>query len=227
MRHEELLNKIIKQELFELYQINESFDKPFPDFTKVGDFYYVVKSGDISGIFTFKLRFSKSNHPKYYLYPDNVGVYYEANWDWGYMMKNELKTNENHIKMMTTWFKIIDDFIRTIKPDVIKFPKQNDENNKIQSEINFVGKLSSLFLNHHHVTTDIEFNMKICGVYIINKKVSKLLDDSIRKLTENCLDLKDPRKYRLYPKKRNEKGIVRNNTIKEQRKRILYTAKYL
>jgi hypothetical protein len=102
MRHEELLNKIIKEELFELYQIKESFDKPFPDFKKVGDFYYVVESGDISGIFTFKVGFVKSEYPKYYLYPDDADIYYEAAWSWGYMMENEFKTNENHIKMMTT-----------------------------------------------------------------------------------------------------------------------------
>ena len=139
-------------------------------------------------------------------------------------VSDELKTPANWMKMTATAFKIVDDFIRDIHPLVIKFSWHTMGNWKIYSNESFVDKLKTIFGEKFDVWVDNE-NERI---YLIDKNVSKFKSGPIEKLSENCcVSFDDAWKYCKFPKKKDKKGIIKNDMIKEQQKRILYKIKYL
>lgn len=223
----ELIRKILKEELFTKYQIDESFDKPFSSFKKRTDFNYIVNEDGVIGEFIFINKYNTHELPNDIIDNSKVDIYYELIWRWGENMDKKLKTVENWVKMTTTSFKIIDDFIRTMKPLVIKFSEQSRGNYKIYSHSEFINRLSVLFDDHFHVDVSNKVKNKNVVIYLINKEVSLVMKDPINKRAENCTNMEESRQYWLYPRKRDQKGIIRNDTIKEQRKRILYKLKYL
>jgi len=221
---EELIKKVIKDTLFIKYQINESFDRPFSNIIKKSDMEYDVDENGVKGVFYFTRKPNNNDLNNYYFYNDKIDVYYDVSWQFKSDMSNELKTPANWMKMTATAFKIIDDFIRTKHPLVIKFSFHTPDNWKIYSNSGFLDKLKTLFSEKFDVLLDNEFER----IYLINKNASKFKLGPIEKLTEQgCMSFEDAWNLRKFPKKRNQKGILRNDTIKEQQKRILYKWKYL
>jgi len=224
---EKLLRKVIKEEDFIKYKINESFDKPFSNVRKIDNYNYVVDESDVVGNFTFRTIYNNGELPKSDIYVDKIKTYYEISWNWGSDMSNDLKTPYNWTRMTTTSFKIIDDFIRTINPNIIRFGTQTGGNEKIYRNEEFQMKLATLFRDHYHFIIDFNRRTDILRLYLINKEYSRLLEGNINKRAEFCTNLEESKKYWLYPHKRDRKGIIKNDLRKEQIKRILYQWKYL
>jgi hypothetical protein len=220
--NKKLIQKIIKEEIFVKYQINESFDIPFNNIKRIDSYNYIVDEDGVQGIFTFHVLFNNNELNDYDFYNKKIDTYYELSWIWGSNMKPELKTTSNWIKMTTTSFKIIDSFIREKKPLLIKFAPRTGGNKKVYFHTEFTDKLETIFAEHFDVIVD----NKKQRVFLVNKEVSRLKEDSIRKLSE-YIELFEAWKYWKYPKKNKTKGTVRNDLVKEQQKRILYKWKYV
>ena len=213
----------IPSEMFIKYQINESFDKPFNNIEKINNTKYVVNEDDVEAVFTFKVFFNTDLAlEKYPINNNEIKVYYEVSWAWGYNMSDELKNVYNWIRMTSTTFKILDDFIRTMKPKVIKFSSQTEGNFKVYFNPNFIDKLETIFSEKFDVITDIKSER----ILLVDKSVHRLYEEKIIKLMENNT-FEQASKLAKYPNKKNYKGIQRNDMVKQQQKRILYKLKYL
>jgi hypothetical protein len=224
-KHEEIVRKIINEQLFKQHQINESFDSPFNNFTRIDEFRYTVEQDGVSGIFTFHMLYNNNNLPPRLIYNDMVNTYYEVSWAWGRDMENSLKTPANWMRLTSTALKVIDDFIRSERPTVIKFSNRTEGNLKIYKNERFIDVLRTIFRSHYHVIPEWIDDENIV-LFLINKEVSRLSESSILKRAE-CTNLEEATKYFKYRKKRDKKGIVRNDAVKEQKKKILYMMKYL
>ena len=225
-KHEKIIRKIINEQLFKQHQIDESFDRPYNNFVKIDDFRYTVEQDGVSSVFSFHRQYNNNNLPNRLIYNNLVNIYYEVSWAWGKDMKNNLKTPANWMRLTATAFKVIDDFIRTEQPKVIKFSNQTEGNLKIYKNERFIDILRTIFSDHYNVVPEW-LDEETIVLYMFDKEVSRVAESSILKRAENCTNLEEATNYFKYRKKREKKGIVRNDAVKYQKKKILYMSKYL
>ena len=205
-------------------QLSESFDRPFTNIIKRSNVEYTVNEDGVIGEFYFHRMPNNNNLNNEYIFNDKVDIFYDVSWGFGNNMKIELKTASNWTKMTTTTFKIMDDFIRTMKPKVIKFSYRTPGNWKIYSNSRFIDILETLFGEKFDVWLDKDGER----IFLIDKNVSKFNLGPIEKNTENgCMNVDEAWQKFKFPRKKDAKGIIRNDILKEQQKRILYKLKYI
>lgn len=231
-----LIKKILEENLKRIiitdqnksdYDLNESFDKPIKDFKIVDDFTYTAEEGDIKGIYTFRLDFDNGylDQFKHEININDVGVFYDFSWRF-HETVDKHKNPFNWVKLTTTGFKILDDFIRKQNPKLIKLGDKTDGNFKLYFNDSFINKLQSLFYHNYYVKP----YPHISTILIIKKDLLKLDEDFINYRMEVFGDSeKDANDYRKYPhkRKRQMKGIIKNDYRKEQIKRIINKVRYL
>jgi len=221
--NKDLIQKVISNTWFVKYGINESFDKPFLNFTKVNNFEYLVYNGDIEGYFIFRRGHNDGVTLNSCCLIEKIDTYYDISWRWGDNVPDEVKTAANWVRMTASSFNIIDDFIRTVHPLVIKFGSHTGGNAKIYYNEHFIDKLRTIFGEHFDVFVDKEMDR----TFLVNKEVSQRSLDNIEKRGRDYTNMSESWNYWKYPKKRNHRGGIKNDIIKEQIKRVLYKWKYL
>lgn len=220
-----LIKKIIKPEIIQEFLLNESFDSPLPNVKKIDNLNYEASDDVIAGRFVFKLGFNNDDLTKYGISND-VDVFYDFSWSFLTGTDDSLKTTRNWKKLTSTGFMILDDFIRKNKPKLIKFSFHTSGNEKVYFNDVFLDRLKSIFYHDYDVITDKNYGV----VMLVYKKFSNLKEEPIRKRMEQCGEtLMESELYWKYPhrRKREMRGVIRNDYIKEQIRRVLIKNRYL
>jgi hypothetical protein len=220
-----LIKKILKPEIIEEFLLNESLDSPLSNIKQIDDFEYEASNDFIGGRFIFSLGFNNNDLFKYGI-SDDIDVFYNFSWSFILDTDESLKTVGNWKKLTSTGFIILDDFIRKHKPKLIKFSFQTGGSEKVYFNEIFLSKLKSIFYHNYDVITDRGYGV----VMLVDKKFSNLKEEPIKKRMEQCGEtLIESENYWKYPhrRKREMRGIMKNDYIKEQIKRILNKNRYL
>lgn len=218
-------NKDTVKRLYKEYKeqfINELYDTPL-EFKKNNNSYTVYKeNGDELAFFTFRFEYNIDNSPiDYKKY--KLNKYWDINWYWSSNVKEEEKNTKNFIKVTSTAFKVVDDFIRNNNyPALLGFGGLTEKHEQIYLNQSFIDRWKILFGEKYYV------EWKNNKLWIINKNFYQI--DELRLIKHSQFQEKPISEiYRmlLYPNKHNIKGISRHNMIKEQIKRIILKKIYI
>jgi len=201
------------------YTITESLDKPFKNLKEIEFTRYYLDEDNVKVNFKFKHEFNIHKLPLYLLDTEKLKNYFEISWSWNQDMENGYKTVYNWKRVTATAFKVIDMFLRKYNPELVIFKGRHPKMDIIYNYDQFLEILRNLFYFNYFVKN---YDDKI---YIIRKDVSSIYEGHIEKRSEcdDCNETyEESREFWLHPnkRKRNMKGISRNDYIKDQRKRI-------
>lgn len=206
------------------YDITESFDKPSNNVKKMDDFSYEVIEDGVKSHFNFRIEFNNNYFNDFRWISNDVDVFYD--FSWGYESNVSRGDKIKYWKTMTTTsFKILDDFIRTMNPKVIKFGDRYTGNFKVYFHEQFLKILKSIFGQNYDVIDYSDKNV----IFLVKKEFVILEGTSVRKRMEYLGEtLTEAENYWKYPhrRKRQMKGIIKNDYRKEQIKRIINKLRY-
>jgi len=201
-----LIKKIIKEEIINEFNLKETFTRPLKNISKLDDFTYIGYEDNVKAIYNFRLETVDDNIPKRY-FGDLIDYFYEFSWKFDMEMDVELKNDWSWVKATTTSIKIIDDFIRTINPKLIKFSGRSEGTKSMYNNDIFVDKLRSIFGQTHNIILDDDDpeNRKI---YISKREYNILSEDTIRK-NMDCMTYEEAYRIVKFPKKKQFKRILK------------------
>jgi hypothetical protein len=220
-------NKELIKKLYQEYKqnyLNELYDNPL-QFKKDNNTKYVVYSNDKElAYFLFTFRYDINNSPiDYKKY--KLDKYWDVSWYWVDSLPKIEKNSNNFIKVTSTSFKIIDDFIRNNNyPPLLGFGGLTEQHERIYSNQLFLDRWKFLLGERYYTEWDSQ-NDK---VWIINKNFYKI--DEIKIYKASQVFKKSPSlifQEEKYPIKNKLKGINYHNLIKEQIKRVILKQIYL
>ena len=198
--------------------LNEIFETPL-EFKQIDPTKYQVEN---LAVFTFKREYDFSSVP-FDTTMYKIPFYWSISWMWNNNISEEEKTIKNWLKVTSTSFKIIDDFIRQKDyPPVLEFSGQTQTHKNVYHNKEFLNRWQILFGEQYEVELYKEH------IWLINKNISnKTLHNAI-KLSEHAqISLSKAVNYWKFKTKRDVKGISRHDMVKEQIKRIILKRIYL
>lgn len=218
-------NKETIKKLYNEYKkeyLNELYDTPLK-FEKENNSYTVFKdNGDKLAFFTFRFEYdidnSPINHKKY-----NLDKYWNINWYWDSNLEEDEKTKFNFLKVTSTAFKIVFDFIKENNyPTLLGFSGLGEGHKKVYKHESFIDRWKILLGEKYYTEWKNE------KLWIINKNFYKIDENNLvnrstfqqKSISEIYRDTKFPTKSKL-------KGIIRHDFIKEQIRRIILKQIYL
>lgn len=211
------------KKLYEEYKkqfLDELYDTPLK-YSKDSNIKYVVysKEGNELAYFLFRIMYNVDDSPiNYRKY--KVDRYWDVSWFWKEGLDSSEKTPANFIRLTSTSFKVVNDFIESNNyPLLLGFAGLTEAHDRIYSNID---RLKILFGEKYYV----EF--KNDKIWIINKILKDIDEHKIISLSElkNLPPSEISRRIK-YPLKKENKGITRHNIVKEQIKRIILKQIYL
>jgi hypothetical protein len=213
-------NKEVVKRLYNEYKeqyLNELFDTPL-EYNQIESTKYQVSN---LAIFIFKREYMFSDVP----FDTNmyrIPFYWSISWMWDDKLAEDEKTLKNWLKVMSTSFKIVDDFIRQRDyPLVLEFSGQTETHKRVYHNKEFTDRWKILFGEQYDVLLYNEH------IWFINKNISNKNIQSAIKLSEHAqISLSKAIEYWKFPTKRDVKGISRHSMIKEQIKRIILKQLY-
>jgi len=217
-------NKEVVKRLYNEYKeqyLNEIYDTPLK-YDKESNTKYIVydKEGNELAYFLFRFMYdldkSPVNYKKY-----KLDRYWDVSWYWVDNLHKEHKNAQNFIRVTSTAFKIVDDFITSSGfPLLLGFGGLTKQHETIYSDDRFIERWKVLFGERYKIKYQ---NDKL---WIINKTIT-VDETKISKIAE-IYELSNSEAYRkeLFPTKRDVKGISRHDMIKEQIKRIILKQLY-
>jgi len=212
-------NKETIKRLYNEYKehyLNEIYNTPL-EFKKDSNIKYIVydKDGNELAYFLFRFMYNINDSPVDYK-KYKLDRYWNVDWYWVDNLSKDQKTVQNFIRITSTAFKIVEDFITSNGfPLLLGFGGLTDSHNRIYSDERFIERWQILFGERYKIKYQ---NDKL---WIINKTLT-VDETKISKIAE-IYKLSNSEAYRkeLFPTKRDVKGISRHNMIKEQIKRII------
>lgn len=197
--------------------LTELFDNPIRSFNKIDNWKYTVNSDGISAEFIFHIRYDLENLPNRVDKTD-IKKFYEISWNFTGDSRRDAKA---WVSVTATSLLIINDFIRTMNPDVIVFSSLQDAHvKKIYLHQNFLDKLKIIFSENYKIFSD---DILICIV-----KQSKYIDESIRKYSRTYgKSISESRQYSFLKKKMIRQRSTLWEHLKIQMKRIILKKIYL
>jgi hypothetical protein len=221
-----MVNKNTIKKLYNEYKkqyINELFDSPllFKKDSNTKYIVYDVNNNELAYfLFTFmyNIKDSSIDYKKY-----NLTRYWDISWYWSNNISNNEKNTNNFIKVISTSFKIVDDFIRNYDyPPLLGFGGLSEKHENIYSNKLFLDRWKILFNEKYYV------EWKNDKLWLINKNFHQIDEHRLVKhsnyqekpISEIYRDLK-------FPNKNKTTGIYKFNLIKEQTKRVILKQIYL
>jgi len=228
MKEQKIYNQLLKE--FKRYNVlnEELFDSPLNNIKKISDTEYIINEDGIKVKFYFRRENDIHFYFNYFLEGKIPDFYFDIHWGWLKDMNNDLKTSKSWLKVTATAPKIINDFIKTNNPTMLKYSHQTDGNDKIYSNERFSEIIKTIFSDKYDM-----FNVENPKSYIfIRKDISNRYGSSIKKLHINGdMTLEDAHEYWTNPEKRlmegKMKGIVKNDYKRNKIKRIYYKIHFL
>jgi hypothetical protein len=220
-------NKELIKKLYEEYKkeyLNEIYDIPLESKKESPTKYLVYKDNKEIAYFLFTFKYDINNSPvDYKRY--KLDRYWSVDWYWSKDTPKEDKNAKNFIRVTSTAFKIVDDFIRNYNyPPLLGFGGLTEQHERIYSDESFIDRWKIL-LGERYCT---EWDPKNDKVWIINKNFYKT--DEIKIYEASRVFEKPPSEIYMqqkFPVKNKLKGISRHNLIKEQIRRIILKQIYL
>lgn len=220
MENKETIKKLYNE--YKKEYLNELYDTPLK-FKKEGINKYIVykENGEELAYFLFSFMYDMNKSPiDYKKYA--LDKYWNIDWYWS-KISTEEKNNLNFLKVTSTSFKIVFDFIKENNyPVLLAFGGQYETHEKVYSNKNFLDRWGVLLGEKYYVEW---LNDKF---WIINKNFHKIDENRIIKFSQ--FQEKPPSEiYRdmKFPTKNKLKGISRHDFIKEQIRRIILKQIYL
>jgi hypothetical protein len=218
-------NKETVKHLYNEYKeqyLNEIYDTPL-GFKKESNSKYIIydKQGNELAYFLFRFMYDINKSPiDYKKY--KLDRYWDVSWYWINDLSKEYKTAQNFIRVTSTSFKIVDDFITSNNyPMLIGFGGLTDKHENIYSDENFIKRWKVLFGERYKVKYQ---NNKL---WIMNK-IIQIDENRMYKISEIYeTSISESIRLNYFPTKRDVKGIARHDMIKEQIKRIILKQIYL
>lgn len=161
-----------------LKEIQEYLDQPLKNMNKLSDTIYNVSEDGISANIYFRKNYY--DEPNEYFDIKSLTNTYSLEWKW--TSDNEVKnrTPKNFLRVLSSCYKVLDDFIKTKNPEVISFSGLSKGHDSIYFGNTFKKRLKNLFGEEY----DIVFDEAKSVVYIIDKKISNIKKESIKKRSE-------------------------------------------
>jgi hypothetical protein len=218
-------NKETIKTLYKEYKqnfVNELYDTPLK-YNKVSNTKYIVydKNNNPLAYFVFRLMYDVDKSPTEYK-KYKLDKYWDISWYWDDKLDKQEKNAANFIKVTSTSFKIVNDFIiYNNYPLLLGFGGLTSKHDNIYSNEQFIDRWQALFSEKYKVKYQND------KVWIINKII--LSDETKISRIAEAYNISSSEAYEkeYFPTKRNVKGISRHNIIKEQIKRIILKRIYL
>ena len=214
--------KKLYNEYKELY-LNELYDTPL-DFKKEGNTKYVVykQPKEELAYFLFKFMYNIEDSPVDYK-KYKLDKYWDVSWYWAQGLTNDEKTTKNFIKVTSTAFKVVDDFIKENNyPVLLGFSGLSQKHDQIYSNELFVDRWKVLLGERYYV------EWKNDKMWIVNKNFYRVNEYRLAKESEyEQKSISEVYRSSKFPNKKELKGISRHSLIKEQIKRIILKKIYI
>ena len=219
------MNKTLIKKLYEEYKsqyLNELYDTPLQFEEELNNKYIVYNNKQQLAYFTFSFMYNINDSPiDYKKY--KIDKYWDISWYWDPEISKEEKNAKNFIKVTSTAFKIVDDFIRNKNyPLILGFGGLTKKHENIYSDEKFIDRWKILLGERYYV------EWKNDKLWIINKIIHKIDESKIHKASQ--VFEKSPSlifQEEKFPIKNKLKGISKANFIKEQIKRVILKQIYL
>lgn len=222
LKNKELIKKLYQE--YKLNYLNELYDTPL-NFKKESNTKYTVYNNEEPlAYFLFTFRYDINNSPiDYKKY--KLDRYWDVSWYWVDSLSKIEKNTKNFIKITSTSFKVVDDFIRKNNyPPLLSFGGLTEQHERIYSNQLFLDRWKVLLGEKYYTEWDLQ-NDK---VWIVNKNFYKIDEAKIYKASQAFE--KSPSlifQEEKFPIKNKLKGISRHNLVKEQIKRVILKQIYL
>jgi hypothetical protein len=220
------MNKNVVKKLYEDYKIqylNELYDSPL-NYMKESNMKYVVYSDDKNPLayFVFSFMYNINDSPVDYK-KYKLDKYWDVSWYWAQELPKEEKNTKNFIKVTSTAFKIVNDFIRDKNyPLLLGFGGLTEKHENIYSDRTFIDRWKILLGERYYA------EWKNDKLWVINKIIHNIDEAKIYKASQafeksTSLIFQEEK----FPNKNKHKGIYKVNLIKEQIKRVILKQIYL
>ena len=215
-----IIKKYVKE--YQSMFLNELYDSPLKFKTYDDKRYQILQGGEILANVIFHPQYGVDNSPidhnRY-----NISKYWDISWRWGDDIDKSNQNVSNFIKVTSTMFPIVEEFIRNNNyPQLLGFSGLTESHDRIYSDELFIERWEGLLGEKYEVKWHND------KVWIINKNISYIDEYKIIQLSEH-FKLPPSQIYRMikYPNKKDKEGISKNILIKEQIKRIILKQIYL
>jgi hypothetical protein len=158
-------------------EVQEYLDQPLKNMEKISDTNYKVSEDNISANIRFRRNFY--DRPNQYFDIYNIKNTYSLEWTWGFEDKNQ-RTPKNFLRVLASCYKVLNDFIKNKNPEVISFSGMSKGHDSLYFGSTFQKRLKTLFGEKY----DIVFDREKSAIYIIDKEVSNIKNESINKRSQ-------------------------------------------
>jgi hypothetical protein len=199
-----------------LNEMKEYLDMPLKNIEKIGRYEYKVYEDNIEANFIFKFKSFSPSYGAYKYFPKNTDKTFDISWSFSTKVNQDNKTPQSFLRVTATAYKVLNDFIQNEQPNVIAFSGLSKGHESVYYGDIFLKRLRVLFGDEYDIVTDKEASM----IYIINKTVSLLKNESIVKrsqqtsLQESIIYWKYPNLHPSTPANIKLKNKIKNKIIK-------------
>jgi hypothetical protein len=194
MNKQEIISfyKLYKNQI--LNEMKEYLDMPLKNIKKIGKYEYNVSEGNIEAKFIIRPKYFSDSHKGHNFFPKNTDKTFDISWSFSNEMVQNDKTPQSFLRVTATAYKVLNDFIKNEQPNVISFSGLSKGHESIYYGDVFLKRLKILFGDEYDIATDKEVSI----IYIINKTISLIKNESIVKRATQT-SLKESIIYWKYP----------------------------
>lgn len=175
-----------------LAEMQEYMDMPLEKTTRLDRSTYLVHEGKLEAEYFFRKKYIDDTVLKY-LDPKSDRNY-ELAWSFIPSVPEELKTKKNFLRVLASGLKVIDDFVSNNQVDSISFSGATKGHESLYFGSTFTNRLKQLLGDRY----DVVFDRDKSVIVIINKEVSKLKSEAIKKRAQ-ITNLQESTTYWKYP----------------------------
>jgi hypothetical protein len=196
-----------------LAEMQEYMDMPIEKVVKLGRFTYLVSEGPLEAEYSFKIKHIDYKTSKYI--DANSKHSYDLMWNFVSDVPNELKNKKNFLRILASGLQVINDFVSNNEIDSISFSGASKGHENLYFGSAFTNRLKQLLGSQY----DIVFDRENSTIMVINKEVSKLKSEAIKKRAQ-ITNLEESTQYWKYPHLHPETPV--NVKIKNEiKKRVI------
>jgi hypothetical protein len=194
MNKQEIISfyKLYKNQI--LNEMKEYLDMPLKNIKKIGKYEYNVSEGNIEAKFIIRPKYFSDSHKGHNFFLKNTDKTFDISWSFSNEMVQNDKTPQSFLRVTATAYKVLNDFIKNEQPNIISFSGLSKGHESIYYGDVFLKRLKILFGDEYDIATDKEVSI----IYIINKTISLIKNESIVKRATQT-SLKESIIYWKYP----------------------------
>lgn len=201
-----------------LAEMQEYMDMPLEKMIRLDKLTYLVVEGKLEAEYFFRTKYVDDTVLKYL---DSESKHnYDLMWSFIPSVPDELKTKKNFLRVLASGLKVIDDFVSNNQVDSISFSGATKGHENIYFGTTFTNRLKQLLGDKY----DIIFDRDSSTILMINKAVSKVKSEAIKKRAE-MTNLQEATQYWRYPHQHVTTPI--NVKIKSEIKKRVIKSLYL